>query len=190
VGEPAARWTGIALVVAAVSPPVHAAADRSLAVHMVQHVLLLTVAPAMLVAGGVGRAVAARWRPPVVAAAAATTAIQTAVMVAWHLPPLYGAAHGGTAAHLAEHVLFLVSGTAFWAVVTSDDVGLAAPLVLFVASLPGTALGVALTLAQSAWYPAYPDMGSQQLAGVVMWAGAGTAYLVGAAASTVRAVST
>ena len=51
---------------------------------------------------------------------------------------------------------------------------------LFVAALPGSALGAALTLAGRPWYPAYPSLDDQQLAGVVMWAFAGTVYVVAA----------
>jgi cytochrome c oxidase assembly factor CtaG len=51
---------------------------------------------------------------------------------------------------------------------------------LFVAALPGSALGAALTLADHTWYPAYPALDDQQMAGVVMWAFAGTVYVVAA----------
>jgi cytochrome c oxidase assembly factor CtaG len=53
--------------------------------------------------------------------------------------------------------------------------------VLFVAALPGTALGAALTLASNPWYAEYPSMADQQLAGVVMWGFAGLAYVLVAA---------
>jgi hypothetical protein len=72
----------------------------------------------------------------------------------------------------------------------SRRVGIGAPLLLFVAALPGTALGVALTFATGPWYASYPDLGSQQLAGVVMWAGGGTVYLFGAALLAARALRT
>jgi cytochrome c oxidase assembly factor CtaG len=52
---------------------------------------------------------------------------------------------------------------------------------VFVAALPGTALGAALTLAAKPWYPDYPSLADQQLAGVVMWGFAGLAYVLAAA---------
>ena len=53
---------------------------------------------------------------------------------------------------------------------------------VLVGALPGTALGAALTLASRRWYAPYPSMADQQLAGVVMWAFAGAAYVIAAGA--------
>ena len=61
-----ARWcliVGLATVAVALSPPVEARADATLAAHMVQHVALTMVA-APLLAAGLGRAPVARLRIP------------------------------------------------------------------------------------------------------------------------------
>jgi cytochrome c oxidase assembly factor CtaG len=181
-GQRAAFGIGLIVLALAVGPPLDVAADHSLTAHMTQHVLLLTVVPPLLV---VGAPFVARtwWR-----GAAIATALQTVVMWSWHVPAAYAAASGRSPVHALEHLSFLAVGVAFWATVLSRRVGIGAPLLLFIAALPGTALGVALTLAAGAWYPAYPDLGSQQLAGVVMWAGGGTAYLIGAAVLAARAL--
>lgn len=178
----AAFGTGLVVLALAVGPPLDAAADHSLTAHMTQHVLLLTIVPPLLV---IGAPVVARtwWR-----SAAIATVLQTVVMWSWHVPAAYDAASGQSPVHALEHVSFLAAGIAFWATVMSSRVGIGAPLLLFVAALPGTALGVALTFATGAWYTDYPDLGSQQLAGVVMWAGGGTVYLIGAAVLAARAL--
>jgi putative membrane protein len=173
---------GLAVLALAVGPPLDIVADRSLTAHMTQHVLLLTVVPPLLVAG-FPVAARATWR-----AACAAVALQTIVMWCWHVPSAYGAASGSSPLHALEHLSFLAVGLAFWAAALAPGIGVGVPLLLFVAALPGTGLGVALTFASSPWYAAYPDLGSQQLAGVVMWAGAGTVYLAGAAVLTVRAL--
>src|SRR5262249_133541 len=60
-------------------------------------------------------------------------------------------------------------------------------LVLFVVTLPTMALGVAMTLSRTPWYPFYAarmrdPLADQQLAGVVMWAYGGLAAVLGGVA--------
>lgn len=187
---------GISAVAVALAPPVDTFAERSLCWHMTQHVLLLAVAPPLLVASGALarwrstlpdalRSPSLRWTPT---AAVAALCAHTAAMVAWHVPSFYDTAERVAPLHGLEHITFLAAGVAFWAAAMSPASQLSGPLLLFVGCLPGTALGVALTFASGPWYRAYPDVGAQQLAGVVMWAGAGTVYLVGAAVLTLRAL--
>ena len=173
---------GLATLAFAVGPPIDLFADRSLTAHMTQHVLLLTVVPPLLVAGAPIE-LRSSWR-----AALTATAVQTVVMWCWHVPALYDSASGDSPVHGVEHLIFLAVGIAFWTTAMSTRIGIAAPLVLFLAALPGTGLGVALTLAAAPWYHGYRDLESQQVAGVVMWAGAGTVYLIAAAVLAVRAV--
>ena len=173
---------GLVVLAVAVGPPLDRLADRSLTAHMTQHVLLLTVVPPLLVAGS-PTALRSSW-----CAALTATAVQTVVMWCWHAPSLYEAASGRSPAHGIEHLSFVAVGVAFWATAMSTRIGIGAPVLLFVGALPGTGLGVALTFATAPWYAGYHDLGSQQLAGVVMWAGAGTVYLIGAALLAVRAV--
>jgi hypothetical protein len=44
-------------------------------------------------------------------------------------------------------------------------------------------------LAARPWYAPYPDLGDQQLAGVVMWAFGGAVYVVGAFVVLLRALA-
>lgn len=200
------RWFAIAWVLLAVAllPPMDTWAGRSLTGHMVQHVLLLVVVPPLLamsalfpavlwaLPGRPRRAAHRVWRAALrshagsgwVAWALVTLLLQTAAMVAWHLPALYDAAGRSQALHALEHLSFLATSTAFWWSVglgSRPRHGGAVPIV-FLAATPGTALGAALTLSAGTWYRAYPNLPDQQLAGVVMWAFGGLVYIVAAAA--------
>ncbi|HTJ74526.1 MAG TPA: cytochrome c oxidase assembly protein [Acidimicrobiales bacterium] len=183
----------------ALLPPLAERADDGLVAHMVQHVLLLVVAAPLLALAaplptllralpGVPGATA--WRRALrshsrrwLAWVSATLVVSSAVMLAWHAPVLYEAALHHEVVHAFEHVSFLATATAFWWAV---GLGAARPrggavAAVFVAALPGTALGAALTLAAKPWYPDYPSLADQQLAGVVMWGFAGLAYVLAAA---------
>jgi putative membrane protein len=193
---------GAVVLAVALLPPLAASADESLTAHMVQHVLLLVVAAPLLALGAPLPAllwalpVAARerglavWRAMLrshsrnwAAWAIVALAAQSIVMLLWHVPVLYRAAVHHEVLHAIEHASYLATATAFAWVVgvgSAHRHGAAVP-VLFVAALPGTALGAALTLAGTPWYAEYPSMSSQQLAGVVMWGFAGLAYVLAAA---------
>lgn len=192
----------LATTAVALLPPLATRADHSLVVHMIQHVLLLVVAAPLLALGaplpallwvlpGRGRTLAAvPWRRVLrshgrqwSAWAAGTLVVSSVVMLAWHAPVLYEAAVHHEAVHALEHLSFLATATAFWWAlgVGSPRPRGAAVVVVFVAALPGTALGAALTLASRPWYPDYPSLPDQQLAGVVMWGFAGLAYVLLAA---------
>jgi putative membrane protein len=198
------RWTaaGWCATAFALLPPLDTAAGHSLTAHMVQHVLLLAVAAPLLAAGNplpaVLWALPASWRAPALARARrlassrhrrwatwATAALlaQTVAMWGWHAPALYEAALRQPALHALEHATYLATAAAFW-----WAVGLgngrprgASVLLVFAAALPGSALGAAMTLAATPWYPTYPSLADQQQAGVVMWAFSGLAYVLVAA---------
>lgn len=168
---------GLAVAGAALVPPFDGAAARSLTAHMVQHVLLLAVAAPLLGAGLPQLGRRRRW----VRWAVATLTAQAAVMWAWHAPALYEAALRHEPVHALEHLSLLGTATAFWWALDVRRPAGGAVAFVFTAALPGSALGAAMTLAGSAWYASYPSLSDQQLAGVVMWAFAGLAYVVAGA---------
>ena len=207
----AAGFGGLVALAFALGPPLDGWAASDLAAHMLQHVVLLAVAPPLLLlgyvpavvvsalpatsrqrvtelAGRVARAV--RAQPPLYQAAGAI-ALQTVVLGVWHLPRLYDAAAAGNALHALEHASFLAAGCVFWWCVTelgSESGAAWAVVCLFLASLPATLLGALMTLSTAPWYPYYTAgtgahaLTRQQLAGVVMWAVGGMVYVVSAAA--------
>jgi cytochrome c oxidase assembly factor CtaG len=137
--------------------------------------------------GGVTRGARAARRVPMAAWATLALGAQTVALGGWHVPGLYDAAAAHLPLHAAEHLSFLLTGFAFWWVVTRLGTG-SAVITIFVASLPGTLLGALMTLSTATWYPRYATgsasaaLQNQQLAGVVMWAGGGMAYVAAGAA--------
>jgi putative membrane protein len=84
--------------------------------HMIQHLLIGDLGPFLLVLGVDGRLL----RPPLRALRAlahplVALPLWTALLVAWHVTPLYDAALAHGWLHGLQHVSFLVGGTALWA---------------------------------------------------------------------------
>lgn len=174
-----AASAGLVLLVA-LSPPLDGAAERSLTAHMVQHLLLLVVVAPLAALALSGLRPAARswtwW-------AAAAVVAHGAALLGWHLPALYDAAQRNLAVHGLEHSAYLAGGLALWLVVLPRR-GQApagpAVLVVFLAGVPCTLLGAAMTTAGATWYASYAGsggLGSQHMAGAVMWGFGGLAYL-------------
>lgn len=191
----AAGWCVLA---ASLCSPLHEAGERSFALHMVEHELLMLVAAPLIVlsrpmavllwalpprsrqgwAAGTYRAtVASRLGDPVIA-----TMLQAVILVAWHAPPLFDRALGHEAWHVAQHLSFIVSALLFWWAMARrhEHRGYALPaLCLFATSLVGGLLGALMALSSSPWYAGYAALGmtpfglspieDQQLAGLLMW---------------------
>ena len=122
------------MVAGSTTGPLDAAADRSLAAHMVQHVLLLAVAAPLLALGCAVPALCGALRPhdrrrvlagwssahrqfsrerwPV--AVVIALSVHVVVMVGWHAPFAFDAAAGSSWIHLAEHASFVITAAAFW----------------------------------------------------------------------------
>jgi putative membrane protein len=174
----AAAFAGgmIALFVALVSP-VDGVAESLFWVHMVQHLLLIAVAPPLLVLGapqaglawglprdmrrGMGRwwhrrrwlRAALRW----MAAPLPAVALHSVALWAWHVPAAYEAAVAHPAVHAAEHLSFVGTALLFWWAVLHRRGSLArvpglAMLALFMVSMESGALGALLTFSASPWY--------------------------------------
>jgi cytochrome c oxidase assembly factor CtaG len=134
-----ARWfaAGLFVLVVALVSPLAAYDDTLFWAHMLQHVLLLTVAPPLLLLGRpamtswrafplrlrrtLARAVArSPWWAPLRVTARLALAPPVALglflgtMAAWHVPALYNATLSSTAIHYLEHALFLGTGLVFW----------------------------------------------------------------------------
>jgi cytochrome c oxidase assembly factor CtaG len=191
------------LVVGLVSPLCRMAATVAWA-HMVQHLLLVALAPLFLVLGArplrdaLRKAIqgnlpgAARWRVglhPTVAAALYGIGIWF-----WHIPALYQASLLSTAGHLLMYGSLLLTAWLFWAgmfglVRTRGQSPAMAVVILLITIIHTGLLGALLTFAPAPWYPlmqagaiswGLAPLEDQQLAGLIMWVPMGFIYLFAA----------
>jgi putative membrane protein len=201
---------GIVATAVAVVGPIDTRAGSSLTVHMVQHVLLLSVAAPLLAIGepavvflsvfdaGTRSRLAPWWRRAVRSRRGRgwlvwigfTLAAQTALLFAWHVPALYDAAVRHPFLHGLEHLSFLLVAVAFWWSVAGTGRRSrrgAGVFAVFAAWFPPMGLGALMTMAHTPWYRVYVvgstagALGDQQMAGVVMWAVGGLASVIAAA---------
>jgi putative membrane protein len=177
----AAFSAGIVSLWIAVGSRLEAFDDVSLSIHMVQHLLLMAVAPPLIllgaptlpllhglprwmVRGSVGRIF--RWpqtqrlghvlTDPAVCWIAASVAL-----IAWHIPVAFELALRSAPWHKIEHACFFGTSLMFWWPVIQPFPSVAkwpawsVPLYLFLGTLPGAALGAFLTFCDRILYPSY-----------------------------------
>lgn len=130
----AAFAAGLATIVLALESPLDGYADQLFWAHMVQHVLLLTVAPPLILLGRpwprmwralplntrtqAGRTIAlAGWMAPLRALARPWPAwlLFNATVVGWHIPGAYDTTLRSSTIHNLEHAMFFFIGLLFWA---------------------------------------------------------------------------
>ncbi len=170
---------GLLAIAFALLSPLDAAAERSFAAHMTQHLVLILVAAPLLVLGRPllpaiwtlppsWRRRGGRWWagvPAVRVGLAAMTApsvvwiAHAAALGFWHIPVAYAWALRYEPVHAAEHASFLVTGCLFWWVVLQPTgrrrLGYGAAIV-YVATFAAV-MGVyaaLLTFARTPWYVA------------------------------------
>jgi putative membrane protein len=190
---------GIACVLVALQSGIDTYDEHLLSVHMVQHMLLLLLAPLLLLAGrpallalrslppgrsrrGLAQALsrAARFAGPVPCLAAFS-----AVVVLTHLPGFYSATLRSPGLHGFEHAVYLCAGLLLWAPLLDVDpsprrrLGGFGRLIYMLGAMPAMALvGAYLNRHPSLVYPAYGPpahalgisaIADQQQAGAIMW---------------------
>jgi len=198
---------GWAALAGSLLSPIDAWAERSFAVHMIQHELLMVVAAPLIV---LGRPLEAwTWALSGLmrrffAAAAKTTVLRTIGYVTtlslgawvlhalaiwlWHLPIFFRAALLNPVMHILQHGCFFGSALAYWWTVVAGRARNprgASIASLFTTMLHTSALGALLTFAPSPWYVAdgarafgLSALEDQQLGGLIMWVPGGMAYLI------------
>ncbi|QRM30909.1 cytochrome c oxidase assembly protein [Microvirga sp. VF16] len=189
---------GIAMLVIALLSPLEGLSKPLLSAHMVQHILLIAVAPPLLVLGkpevvwlwalpehwrrglarnGPMRSTLAFLAPcarPVPAAM-----IHMATLWVWHSPTLFDAAVASDFIHWLEHLMFFGTALLFWRGIikarTGREAAAAALIACFVTLLQSGLLSALLSFAREALYHT-PDtakwgltaLEDQQLAGAIM----------------------
>ena len=116
-------WVGgvTALFIALVSP-IDSYGEDLASMHMVQHLLLLDVAPILLIVGltkVIMRPVAKTMlelerRAGLLASPAFAVALYSGIMIFWHIPKFYNLAVTHPTWHVVEHVTFVSSGMLYW----------------------------------------------------------------------------
>ena len=185
-GRLIAVMAGLATVIIALSSPLDALNHQLLLAHMIQHFLLMAVAPPLLWMGapvapmllGLPRplrrrvAIALASRPlrqlthrladPRVAWAAFVIAFWT-----WHVPALYGLGLGSDSWHHVQHACFFATAMLFWRPVIlpwparSSWPRWAMIPYLALAELQNSTLAAILTFADRVIYPAYETLPRQ-----------------------------
>lgn len=196
-----AGW--LLLAVALVSPLCRLAANLAWA-HMVQHVILVALAPPLLLLGGEGVWWSTRARPPADARAdpawhlrpAVTALPYGAAIWAWHVPRLYEAALLDGPLHLLMIASLVAASLLFWRSILvaatrgSAHALMAVPVLLATVVHTGM-LGALLAFSSGLWFSlmapgalafGLSPLDDQQLAGLIMWVPMGLIYVVAALA--------
>lgn len=193
---------GLAAMAVALVGPVDRLAGERFSWHMVQHLLLVMMAPPLLLLGR-PLFLARRVAPPPVRRALTSALRSRAVhvlthpAVAWvgfavvlwatHFTDLYQLALTSGWAHALEHALYLAAGLLFWFPVVGAEPSrrrLSHParlLYLFTAAPAGALLASTLLQSERVLYPAYGGAGAladQHAAAAIMWIGGGLLFLV------------
>jgi len=158
---------GLATLWIALETPIDTISDHYLdSVHMLQHVLLAFVAPPLMLLG-LSTSMAARLAtiPGVRAVTEPIPAqvLSAAVMIAWHLPPLYDETLYNEDLHIVEHLMFIASGVLlFWPIIDSTSaqarwrMSPGAKLVyMLLATIPQDGVALALIFSREPFYEFY-----------------------------------
>ena len=183
--------SGLLMVLAALISPLDSLGDQLMVFHMVQHMLLLDLAPILLILGltkGVLRPVTRRVhtlerRAGVFAHPAFAVIAYAGLLWLWHIPYMYDQAQGSSGLHVLEHLCFAAAGSLYWWHLLSPirsrmRLGGLGPIGYMVSTklLVGL-LGVALAFAPTSIYPFYTHKPAywgltahfdQSMAGLVM----------------------
>ena len=182
---------GLVTIIVALVSPVDSLGDQLLVMHMVQHVLLLDLAPILIILGFnkvllrpvTRRLHALERRAGYLAHPAFAVLAYAGFMWAWHIPGMYDAALRNTTVHAFEHLCFAAAGSLYWWHLLSPirsrmRMGGLGPVAYMVSTkLLVGALGIALAFAPASFYPFYEHhphywglspSTDQSLAGLVM----------------------
>jgi putative membrane protein len=210
---PVQQWgmlAGLLAIALALVSPLDPLADQLASAHMVQHLLLIAVAPPLLAQGTPVRTMF--WGLPQVTRRAAgqvlrrlarsggvlrgpitAASVHAIVIWGWHAPALYAAALADPVVHALDHASLLISGLLLWHAVLArrpgeEGFGLGM-LALLVTTIHTGMLGALMTFSGHPWYPellgrteswGLTPLEDQQLAGLIMWVPMGFVYVIAA----------
>jgi cytochrome c oxidase assembly factor CtaG len=160
---------GLLAILAALISPVDSLGTQLMLMHMVQHILLLDIAPILLILGltkGLLRPVTRRLtalerRAGYLAHPVFAVLAYAGLMWLWHIPAMYDLALRHTGIHALEHICFAGAGALYWWHVLSPirsrmRLGGMGPVAYMVSTkLLVGALGIVLAFAPNSIYPFY-----------------------------------
>lgn len=182
---------GLATVLVALVSPIDALGDQLLFMHMIQHVLLLDIAPVLMILGLnrvllrpiTRRVQAIERRAGYIAHPVTAVVVYVSFMWVWHVPVMYDAALHNAFVHAFEHICFGVAGSLYWWHLLSPIpgrhrlTGLGPVGYMVSTKLLVGLLGILLAFAPASFYPFYEHhprywglspSEDQSLAGLVM----------------------
>jgi putative membrane protein len=176
-----AFMSGIASLWIAVGSPLEAFDDVSLSLHMVQHLLLMAIAPPLVLLGaptlpllrGLPKTIVRkivspflRWTPiewlgNFLTHPAVCWLVAALVLLGWHIPAAFELALRSNSWHDMEHICFFSASLLFWWPVIQPFPSVSRwprwsiPVYLFLGMFPGGALGAFLAFCDRVLYPSY-----------------------------------
>ncbi len=183
---------GLILILVALVTPIDSLSNQALfSAHMVQHILLMILAPACLLLGTPDYWIRYLYELPLlkkvlprVTRPLVTLVSFNVIMWIWHVPALYEGALRDPNIHILEHMMFLAAGVILWLPVIHDlpprhVLSYPARIAyLFACMISSSILGAIFTFAPTIIFPFYSNaplafgmtpMTDQQLAGLIMW---------------------
>ncbi len=169
VGRLALFAGGVVAILVALVSPIDVLGEQLMVMHMVQHILLLDIAPILLILGltkvllrpATRRLQLVERRAGFVAHPAFAVLAYAGFMWLWHIPAMYDLALRHSNIHTLEHACFFAAGTLYWWHLASPirsrmRLGGMGPVGYMVSTklLVGI-LGIVLAFAPTAIYPFY-----------------------------------
>ncbi len=169
IGRLALFVAGLLAILAALVSPIDVLGEQLMVMHMVQHILLLDIAPILLILGltkvllrpATRRLALVERRAGVLAHPAFAVCAYAGLMWLWHIPAMYDLALRHSNIHVLEHACFFAAGTLYWWHLVSPirsrmRLGGMGPVGYMVSTklLVGI-LGLVLAFAPTAIYPFY-----------------------------------
>jgi len=194
---------GLLFIWIATASPLAELDHELLTAHMVQHLLLMTLAPPLILLG-MRRTPLAHGLSHVVIHPALCWVASTCTLILWHIPSVFMFGMRSQMWHGVEQASFLVTGFLFWSpVVRPLQNSLKWPessilLYLFLATLPCDILSGLLVFCDRVVYPVFLSsprsigfsaLEDQQCAGALMWTCVTVVYLIAGTVFTARLLS-
>jgi putative membrane protein len=113
---------GLITILAALVSPLDSLGDQLMVMHMVQHMLLLDIAPILLILGltkvllrpVTRRVQTIERRAGFIAHPAFAVLLYAGLLWLWHVPAMYDRAQGNGLVHVLEHACFFSAGLLYW----------------------------------------------------------------------------